>query len=165
MVEFGKEFEEWFDDEDTNWKKFWEVLVERNEPAYDGDDVIEIYKEISGLDDDEAIDELWQYFDDLFCQFDKKVKYYDLEKADISFIRTSLNFLKDYLVTIEHNENMCDSENLFEYDFKVTIKKVSTSREEFVKKAVDKFSSIEEFAKWVYDNSSPLDKLFEKIEK
>jgi len=69
------------------------------------------------------------------------------------------------LVTIEHNENMCDSENLFEYDFKVTIKKVSTSREEFVKKAVDKFSSIEEFAKWVYDNSSPLDKLFEKIEK
>ena len=164
MVEFGKEFEDLFDD-DTNWKKFWEALVERNEPIYDGDDVVEIYKEISGFDDEEAIDELWEYFDNLFCYLDKKVKWYDLEKASIELESATNKLLKNYLVTIKHNENMCDNENLFEYDFKITIEKASTSREEFFKKTVDKFSSVEELAKWVYDNSSPLDKLFEEIEK
>ena len=154
-IEFGKEF----DAEDGNWKKFWEALVERKDPFYDGDSVIEIYEEISGLDIDEAIDELWQYFDEFSYNglFNKEITAYDLEKAIVYIKRTSKKFIKDYLVTIEYHEDMC-YDNIFEDEFKITIQKIDTRREEFAKDAANKFSSIEDFARWVYNNT-----LFESI--
>jgi len=160
MVEFGKEF----DAEDKNWKRFWEILVERNDAWYDGDAAIRIYQDISGLDIDEAVDELSRHFDDLLCDnnlFNEKINYFDKEKSCAELTHSSKKFIKNYLITVQYFDDMC-SDNIFEDGFKITIANINTRREEFAKEAANKFSSVEDFARWVYDNSFQLEayKLF-----
>lgn len=132
-------------DEDKNWKRFWEAIVERNKPIYNDVNVVEIYKEISGLDDDEATKELSEYFLHLYQDvrdfdkdvktygikreqvkaFDKEVIYYDLKKGIIGLKYSS----KNCLIIIQYCESMW-TENIFDNDFSITIEfssaKVST---------------------------------------
>jgi hypothetical protein len=137
-------------DEDKNWKKFWETIIERNHYFYTGKEIVKIYQDISNLIEKEATEELSEHFLHLYQDvrdfdkdvktygikrerikvFDKEVTDYDLEKGIVE-----LKLSSNCLITIQYCEGMW-TENIFDDDFNITIK----------------FSSVEEFAKWVYDN-------------